>query len=253
MTYSQAVVVIVALLIPVQLSAQANERDQRALMILTQTINAAGGVDLLNGIHDFTGTGTITYYWDEEVHGTVTVKGSGTTRFRLDASLSGGMKSTVIKNGTGFLKERDGTISVVPFGPHLIVLPYAELVDALNEPAIGVTYIGLVKHHGRFSHHIQVRHERVPRSGRAPANGPKTDYYIDPYTFLISNVVEAAAPGASSLVHNSQETELADYHLVAGILAPFSITKRAHGQRLLSMNLTEFLFNQNVANDDFKP
>jgi len=246
MTYSQIVVVIAAFLIPAQLTAQTTERDQLALMIVTKTLNAAGGINLLRGIRDFTGKGTITYYWDSEVRGAVTVKGCGRTRFRLDASLPDGMQSRILNNGTGFVKERDGTIRAVPFPTQLIVFPYTELLDALKESPTSIIYVGLVKHHGRLSHHIRVGHQRGSNMSRPPANSSSIDYFIDPNTFLVSSRRDSAA-------NQSHEIDFGDYRSVDGILAPFSITEKVHGQRLLTINLSEFLLNTNIAVDDFEP
>jgi hypothetical protein len=46
-----------------QQAAVAPQRDPQALAILTQAVNAAGGIAGLSTIQDFTATGQITYYW----------------------------------------------------------------------------------------------------------------------------------------------------------------------------------------------
>ena len=49
--------------------------------MLTQALNAAGGTSAVSMIQDFTGTGTITYFWaGQEVSGPVTVRGLGTMK-----------------------------------------------------------------------------------------------------------------------------------------------------------------------------
>ena len=38
-------------------------KDPQAVALLTQFLNAAGGLSAISSIQDFTGTGTITYNW----------------------------------------------------------------------------------------------------------------------------------------------------------------------------------------------
>src|SRR5256885_3600002 len=74
-------------------SGQSIHRDEQALGILIQAINAAGGESILTKIRDIAGSGSITYYWtDDEVVGDVTIKARGLDQFRLDARLPTGRR-----------------------------------------------------------------------------------------------------------------------------------------------------------------
>src|ERR1700694_1891739 len=81
------------------LSTQSVQRDPQALTILSQALSAAGGVASIAGLRDVTATGTITYFWaDQQVPGSVTLKGRGLAQFRLDAILAAGPRSFVVNN-----------------------------------------------------------------------------------------------------------------------------------------------------------
>jgi hypothetical protein len=78
------------------LSQTAPQRDQQALTILGQTIAVGGGLGLLTSIQDITETGTVKFDWDEEVTGSITIKGRGLREFRMDAELPEGRRSAVV-------------------------------------------------------------------------------------------------------------------------------------------------------------
>ncbi len=92
-TYILSLVTFSACLLPCIVSAQTAQRDRQAISIINQTLAAGGGAALLSTIQDFTGTGSITYYWDPQVNGSMTVKGRGLGQFRIDATLPNGRRT----------------------------------------------------------------------------------------------------------------------------------------------------------------
>jgi len=119
-------------------TSQTVQKDPQALSVLTQALNAAGGSAALSPIQDFKGTGTITYYWGgEEVNASVTVKGRGTGQFRLDATLPDGVRSWAVNNGTGFVRNPDGTVWPVEYDNTVnsgsLTFPYAHLAMFLGD------------------------------------------------------------------------------------------------------------------------
>ena len=90
------------------LAQNSAQRDQHAVTILTQTIAACGGQDLLAAIQDFTETGTVTYYWADQITGNVTVKGRGLHQLKIEADLPAGKHTAVVNRDGGSLI--DGTV-----------------------------------------------------------------------------------------------------------------------------------------------
>jgi hypothetical protein len=229
--------------------AQKNESDAQGPMIVKQTIDAAGGLDVLSRVQDFKGAGTITYYWTEEIQGPVVVKGKGRSFSRLDASLPGGLRSIILRDGKGYLKQ-PGDTKLILDPLHVVISPHLALVEALSSASNGVRYVRLVKHHGRLCHDIQVVDYRTGGIG-TPVR-LKVDYFVDPLTFLIAGMRESV-PGTPPLARQWHEVDFDDYRRVDGALIPFSITERVHEQRLSSIMLTEFVLNANITTDDFEP
>src|SRR5208282_4750375 len=94
----------------------APTRDPQAVSILSQALAAAGGVSAVSVVQDFTGTGTITYYWaNQEVSGQATVRGLGTSDFRLDAQLPQGARSWLVTALQGATKNVDGTTTAIQY------------------------------------------------------------------------------------------------------------------------------------------
>jgi hypothetical protein len=229
--------------------AQKSESDAQGLMIVKQTIDAVGGLDLLSSVRDFKGAGTITYHWAEEVQGTVEMKGKGRSSFRLDASLPSGVRSTIVHGGRGFLKQPDN-ITFIPDPSHMVVSPHLALLEALRARSSSVQYVGLVKHHGRLRHDIRVSETRLGIIG--PFDRLKVDYFIDPKTFLIVGMREPM-PRTPLLARQWHEFDFDDYRRIGGALIPFSIKETVHEQLLLSITLTDFVLNANITTDDFEP
>src|SRR5713226_10363550 len=99
-----------------QQSVSAPQRDPQALTILNQVLGASGGATTLSTVQDATGTGTVTYYWAGlQVQGTATARSRGVGQFRIDAVLPQGVRSWAVSNGSGSLKETDGTLQPIPY------------------------------------------------------------------------------------------------------------------------------------------
>jgi hypothetical protein len=52
-------------------------KDPQAVSVLNQALTVAGGAAAIRAIADYTATGNITYHWNPEVQGVVTVRGLG--------------------------------------------------------------------------------------------------------------------------------------------------------------------------------
>ena len=235
-------------------------RDQQALSILTQCVQAAGGSQAVSTIQDFTGSGTITYYYsaDEQVQGTVTVKGRGLTQFRVDASLPDGVHSWVVSKGATFEKNPDGSTSRLPsqnaVKPASATFPLPYLLSVLEDPSVSVSYGGLVSHDGVQVYDIVVQ-KMLSKSVdplNTVGNTTKAHFFIDPNTLVTQSVQDMAYRKDGDPGSISHEIRFSGYQAVSGVLVPFSITEFVADQRTATIQLNQASFNSGLTDSDFE-
>jgi len=246
-------------LIGQQTPPQTVKRDPQAVAILMQALNAAGGVAALSAIHDFAGSGAITYYWaSKEVQGNATIRGRGTGQFRLDTTLPNGVRSVAVNNGTGSVKEVDGTTTPIPYHNAVnfgsVTFPYMYLVAALQDSAISMSYVGLETTDGRQAHHIRMRRVFAPDTELTQIHTKLTtrEFFIDPVTFHLLSTLDMVHPKYKSTEDLPHEMQFSDYRPVSGVLVPFSITEIGWGQRTLTIQLNQITFNTGLHDTDFE-
>lgn len=240
-------------------SQDSVQRDQQALKILTQTLAAGGGSQLLASIRDITETGKITYHGanSDDIHGNVTVKGRGLHQLKIEADLSTGKRTTIVNGYGGSLVEADGRRaplhgqSAVDLGS--LTIPYLPLIAAMQDPSISIIYEGLVNHNNASVHDI--RFQRVYTRQQDPQGDrgrrETRDVYIDPNTLLIAAVADRfylAGPKQHSLAH---EDLYSDYQPNNGIVMPLTIVQTIGGETGFTMNLGQVTINANLTDADF--
>jgi outer membrane lipoprotein-sorting protein len=237
---------------------QQAQRDQQALSILSQTLQAAGGVAALSAVQDFTGTGRITYYWDDEVSGTVTVRGRGLSQFRIDATLPEGVRTVIASKDASFVAQPDGTVQPIPRDSAKVLrsmtLPYPVLIAAIQDSWASVEFLGLVDHGGKQVYDIRI--ERVlPKRNDIDGLLRKQsvrDVFIDPTSFLVTSTLTVLDPTADGPGGVPHEILFSNYQAVNGLAIPFSITETVRGgQQLLTMQLSQVSINTGLTDADF--
>jgi hypothetical protein len=241
-----------------EMSTTSFDRDPEALGIVAKALKAAGGATALSTIHDITASGIITYYWaGEEVKGSVTVKGRGISQFRLDASLPDGVRSWAVSNGTGFVKETDGTVRQIPghntlnFGN--LTFPLSFIATVAQDPSFSVNYIGLEAKDESSVYHI--RTQKI-FSSRTDPSGILTkltirDFYIDSVSFQLVSTSDMVHPTDASTVDYPREMQFSNYRAVNGVLVPFTVAEVATGQRTYLIQLDQVTFNSGLQDPDF--
>jgi len=241
-----------------QTSGTAVPRDPQAMAVITKALNAAGGVSALAAIQDITATGTITYYWaGEEVQGTVKVKGRGTGQFRLDATLLNGVRSWAVNNGTGFVKEMDGSNNQIPYHNTVnfgnLTFPLYFMSTVAQDTSTSVIYVGLETKNSNQVHHVRTQ-KVFPSNADASAILTKLttrDFFIDSATFHLVSTLDMVHPVNASTIDYSHEMQFSDNRFVNGVLVPFSIVEVATGQRTYSIQLNQVTFNTGLQDSDF--
>lgn len=235
------------------------KRDQQAISILSQCLRAAGGVQAVGAIQDFTASGSITYNWaGESVNGSVTLKGRGKGQFRLDADLPNGRLSWAVNNGDGFYKELDETTrhifypNAVNFGS--LTLPYVDIAVSLNDQSASLSYVGVNTQDNRKTYDIGI--QQVLPSDRDPTGilGKLTrrDFFIDMQTFQIVRVSDMVHPEKITTIDIPHEIEFSDYRPVNGVVLPFSISEKTDGQHTYTIQVSQMSFNSGLQDADFQ-
>jgi len=230
--------------------------------VLNQALTVAGGMAAIKAVADYTATGNITYHWNPEVQGSVTVRGLGLGQIRVDANLPRGVHSSVISDGQTSTKAEDGTLSqypppypvpssdAFPYQPSMFpgsfVFPHAQLVAVLNSPRFSVSYKGIAQVDGRSVHDIQV--QRV-LPGQAQTDS-MTEYHIMEF-FVDTATLQVVMSQDSIPKHIVHQIRYSDYRPVNGVAVPFSISELMGGQKTRDIQLTQISFNTGLQDTAF--
>ena len=226
-------------------------KDPQAVTVLNQALAVAGGTTAIAAITDYTAKGNITYNWNPQAQGSVTVQGLGLNQYRVDASLPKGVRSSAVTNGQMTMKFEDGSVHLIhtQIAMNLsgLIVPYLELSIALNSPAFSLSNKGLVEVNGHSAYDIQVQ-----RPGATNINRPTKmadfyvrDYFVDATTFQVL-MTQDLAPR-----HVIRQLQYSDFTPVNGVPVPFSITEMTGGQQTWSIQLSQITFNTGLQDSAF--
>jgi hypothetical protein len=237
-------------------------QDPQAVSVLNQALAVAGGATSVKAVTDYTATGSITYHWNPEEQGTVTLLGLGFDQIRLDANLSRGIYSSVISAGQTSTKTEDGKLAQYPpsysvptsdayeyqppMFPGSFVIPQMQLVPMLNSQRYNISYKGIVQLDGNSVHDVLV--QRVVPGQTQPDHMTEyhtIEFFIDATTFQIVMTQDIVPK------HIIHQVRYSDYRLVNGVLIPFSISEQMGDQRTRDIQLSQMSFNAGLQNSAF--
>jgi hypothetical protein len=235
-------------------------QNPTAVTLLTQSLNAMGGLAAITAIQDYTGTGTITYNWaNQPVSAPATVQSMSVSTFRIDSSLSNGIQTWAIDGMAGVFITPSGSRRNAPFytlaTAGAVTFPALRLMSILQSASTSLTYVGQVTRNGSTAYQV---HCVLPVGASAPpapilpAFGA-FDLYIDPTSFLIVSLQEIAYSDTNFQVSFSHEIDFSNYQSVRGVAAPFGITESVGGQETWSLSLTSLSFNSGLTDAVFTP
>ena len=233
------------------------QRDPQALTILTQTLAAAGGRELLTSFQDLTETGTATYYLEQEVTGSVIVKERGLHQIRVDADLPEGRRRTVVNGAGGSLIEPNGKFRPIKrqicadLGS--LTFPYLPLLEAIDDSSITVIDGGIVTYSGVSAHKIRIEKaytwQEDPIGNRGALDG--RDIYIDPKAFMVISISDQIRFGGPRAPGVSHEILYSNYRTEGGALIPLTISERMQGVTSVTLQLEHVAFNSRLTDADF--
>ena len=222
----RAALVTVALL-----SSAAAAAAQTADEIVAKNLEAKGGVQRLRETTSIRVSGTLT---GPAGKGTTVSMSKRPNMFRREVDVAG-QKMTQGYDGTTLWMASNGMpAQEMPAGPHTEGLKRGS-ADVFDSPFVDwqqkghrFEYKGTVTEGGKEYHHLLF----------LPKDGPPTDYYIDPATWLeAKTVIEDAASKAKV------ETRMTDYRTVDGRTIPFVMTHIVNGSQVGQVRLDRVEFN----------
>ncbi len=236
-------------------------QDPQATSVLNQALTAAGGTNIIGEISDYVGTGNITYdpAGQEQTQGTVTVRGSRGSDFRIDATLPTGTRSYAVHQGIVNVKtESGGLIALTPWAnapgrvafpyqtplfPMSLIFPAKQLISILSLTDVyGLSYKGTTQVDGHMVNDVLVTERIGPASSTVQSSiPPRTrEIFVDTSTSQIVMMREPIPVGVLHEVHYS------NYQAVGGVLMPFTITEDIGGQPSWTINLAQITFNNSL-------
>jgi hypothetical protein len=233
------------------------QRDPQALTVLAQALATTGGSTAIDSVKDFTATGDITYYWEnQEIQGSAMVRGMG-SNFRLDANLAAGTRSWAVSNAGGNLRNVDGSMSQLPwqnaFNCISITWPYPFIVAAMNNSSAPITYVGETTFAGQSAYDIRI--QQVFPSPADPigrlSNLTIRDLFIDSTTYLLIGTRDSIYSQDSRPQSYVHEVQFSDYRNVNGLKIPFSVAEFITGQKTWTLQLSFIGFNSGLTASDF--
>jgi hypothetical protein len=235
---------------------QSTDTSAQARNILTQMLNASGYSS--NPISGFTANGTITYFGGlGSQAGTVTIKARGHDQFRMDSTLTGGVRTISFSGASGRRKEADGNATDLPAQNSLavvnLVLPYMELAKVLTSSDYRIAYQGLTSEEDRQLHQLRVR--RIITSEQDSLglveDLTQVDYFLDAKSLQVAKIASTTTAINNVNEQFSQVIELEKYVGKGGLAVPTVIRLRVADSRVWEMHLTDLSAVGNLTDADF--
>jgi len=234
-----------------------SQRDQQALRILAQAIAVAGGQESLASIQDLSEVGTMTFFFEEQLTGSVTIKERGLKQLRMDVDLPEGRRTTIVDGGGGWVRDANG--QSLPISRQIIsdlrsvTFPYLHLIVLMQNPSTKILYRGITRHDGIPAYHIRFERGYTFRQDSFGDRGEREgrDVYIDSNSFLvcaIADQIHFSNAGNDGLPH---EVRYSNYHVQEGISVPLTISESTNGVTQSTLQVDHASFNTGITDSDF--
>jgi hypothetical protein len=221
--------------------------------VLNQAINAAGGMQAISAIKDYTATGSVILHEATDVQGSVTVMGLGLNSFRQDTTLLAGGRTQIMTDGGVRTKFENGTIRNsyrdASWYPGALALPYLLILRGLASPAYSLTYKGLINIDGQSAHDIRLQMLHANHPQGAPNDFFTRDFFIDASTFQVIMTQDPDHRHHLLL----RQVRYSDFRPINGVLAPFAFSESSRGHENWELKLNQINFNTGIDTSAFTP
>lgn len=234
-------------------------KDPQAIGVLTQSLNAVGGLSVVAAIQDFTETGSITYNWaGEQVQAAVTVRGMGTSNFRLDATLPNGMRTWAVSGYSGVLITPNGSsVSLAAYNlmtAGSLTIPYLRITALLNDTTTSISYLGPVTFNGVQAIQVHFVPNNPYFAGVSSLAALGTfDLYFDPQSSLVLGLTETCHSENNFISTAIHEIDFTNYQASGNLVAPYTVTEKIGGQATWSVSIASISLNTGLTASTFTP
>jgi hypothetical protein len=252
---------ILVLVLPVsaQQTSTAATKDPQAMAVLTQSLNAVGGLSIVAAIQDYTATGNITYNWaGEQVQAQVTVRGMDTSNFRIDASLPSGTRTWAVSGYSGVLITPDGNRASLAAYDFMtagsMTIPYVRVATVLNDATTSISYLGPVTFNGGQAIQVHFVTNDPYFAGVSSLAALGTfDLYFDPLSSLVIGLTETCHSEGNFTSTYIHEIDFTSYRPSGNAVVPYTITEKIGAQETWSIAISSISFNSGLAASIFTP
>jgi hypothetical protein len=238
-------------------------RDSRALAVLQQAVNAVGGLQQIDAMQSYVGTGHVTLSSTQD--GDLVIKWRAPHDFRLDAHMSTGIDEWwTVKGWSGFIKSTDKKVHALQYQDVISIQAFcparAELARALRDPMIGVSLLSPRTRDGKKDYGVRIRFATAPAGpGNIVSEMSTRDFYIDEQTFQIDSSEDQSYPKEKVGYGVGRRIVFSDYRAVGETTFPFTVSELigleqvGKERRLMEIRLDQVTINAPVSDQDFKP
>lgn len=223
--------------------------DPQAVNIATQATAAMTGG---TAISDATLSGNVTRIAGSDTeNGTATFYAKGQWESRVDLALNGGSRKEVRNSAPGYSQgqwvDPDGTAHA--FSPNncstdaVWFFPALSSLAAVNNPNLGLSYIGLESLNGTSVQHL--------RSEWAGDDLSSMDFYLDANSLLPVQISFNAHADNNANINIPVQILFSSYQPVNGALVPFHVQEWLNGSLLLDFVVSGATINSGLSDSLF--
>lgn len=239
------------------------EKDPNAVSILNRAANAMGA-NFAQHAADSKATGALTIYASDgtTTSGSITLYTLGDDRFRTEIVDGVSTRSVTVNAGeawfevNGQAKELSGNTALDIRPEHL---PQLSKIRSSGRGDIGARMIGTQTVDGFSVSVIELadesegqHREKSSHSGKAPQlEGNVYRIYIDTTSFLIRRVAFTRGAEGNPTARSTVENLYSDFRQVGQAMVPFQVERRASGETVSTIRLSQFQFDAGVPADKF--
>jgi hypothetical protein len=251
---------LILLLVSVASSQNPPQSDPQAVAFASQAMTA-----LTNGVAvtDVTLSGNATWIaGSDDETGSATLLEKGTGESRIDLNLSGGTRTEIRNDSTGFPQGETiasgGTVQ--PWPQHNCWInaswffPALSILAATSDPSVILSYVGLESRGTGSVQHIRAYHYLPSKRQAATAitaSLSAEDIYLDSSSLLPVAFSFNTHPDDDEATNILVEIDFFNYQPVNGVQVPMRVQKLISGGLALDITITGVVVNSGLSDDAF--
>jgi hypothetical protein len=232
--------------------------DPQALTVAQAAFIAMGGTQAVAAYQDSQSSGTVIVYTGASPTSySITMKSKGQRETRGEVQMANGTSVRIVNQGQGVIIRPDGSVKNLwpnnTFYEHVNQVPLLSVLGEYANGTVNLLYNGVAQVQGQSEDVIEV--DFVPSLD--PVNGPifasmsRTLFYVNQTSKLVDKIQTTPLYEGGDKDTFTEETYLADYRSINGMLVPFHQTVYINGQLDADLTFTSVNLNVGLADSEF--